>query len=124
MADMTIRDALNRLGVSDDLARKAKRQMMAGDADTHRRWAEEWERDGQHYDAVRSLVNAALLEADLPEPIQVGHLARSVVDDATFLVLALGRRRALLETKWGWETSRPIAYLAYAGPKPEGWGEQ
>lgn len=109
--------------IPDDLARKAK-QMINGNADTHRRWAENYEWDGHYPSAVRSLVWAAILEADLPEPVQVGHLARSVADGATFLVLALGRKRALLETEWGWETSRPIAYLTYAGPKPEGWGEQ
>lgn len=108
--------------IPDDLARRAKR-MIHGDAALHRRWAEEWERDGQHYDAVRSLVTAALLEADLPERVQVGHLARSVADDATYLVLHLGRERALLEAEDGWETSRPIEDLTYAGPKPEGWGE-
>lgn len=107
------------IDIPDDLARKAKLQVVE-DAATHRRWAKEWERDGQHHNAVLSLVDAAL--ADLPEPIRVGHLAHA--NDYTFLVLALGRERAFLEDHEGWETSRPIADLTYAGPKPQGWGRQ
>ena len=111
--------------IPDDLARKAK---QAIDPDSTgpvlRGLAAYAERSNVPLIAVNYLVLAALVEADLPERVQVGHLARSVADDATFLVLALGRKRALLETEWGWETSRPIAYLTYAGPKPEGWGEQ
>lgn len=106
--------------IPDDLALKAK-QMINGNADTHRRWAENYEWDGHYPSAVRSLVWASILEADLPEPIRVGHLAHA--NDYTFLVLALGRERAFLEDHEGWETSRPIADLTYAGPKPEGWGE-
>lgn len=111
--------------IPDDLARKAK-QMMTGDADTHRRWAEEWERDGQHYDAVRSLVNAALVEADLPEPIQVGHLARwndDEDDNEPSLVLAIDGPEAWIRRLSGRRTNAAIDRLTYAGPKPEGWGE-
>lgn len=111
--------------IPDDLAREAKRSMtLRRNAAQCRSDAALAESQGRPIAAVLDLMYAALLEADLPEPVQVGHLARSVADDATFLVLHLGRTRALLETEWGWETSRPIAYLTYAGPKPEGWGEQ
>ena len=109
--------------IPDNLARKVRAELNC-DVAYHRRWAERWERDGQHYNAVLSWVSAALLEADLPEPVQVGHLAHAPKDPATYLVLHLGRERAFLQAEEGWETSRPIADLTYAGPKPEGWGAQ
>lgn len=110
--------------IPDDLARKAK-QMMTGDADadTYRRWAEEWERAGQHYDAVRSLVSAALLEADLPEPIQVGHLAEWR-NGARALVLAIDGQAAWLRSRSHGHYTADLSEITYAGPKPEGWGEQ
>ena len=61
--------------IPDDLARKAKRSMTrCRNAAQCRSDAALAESQGRPIAAVLDLMYAALLEADLPEPIQVGHL--------------------------------------------------
>lgn len=107
------------IDIPDDLARRAKQKIIE-DAATHRRWAKEWEQSGQHHNAVLSLVDAAL--ADMPEPIQVGHLAKW--GEQEVLVVAVDGDYAWIKFSDDlWHTVR-IKDLTYQGPKPQGWGRQ
>lgn len=107
--------------IPDNLARKVRAE-LSGDAAYHRRWAEKWERDGQHYNAVLSWVSAALLEADLSEPIQAGHLAKWG-DSREVLVIAFDGDLAWVRCANDFRYTVSIEELTYAGPKPEGWGQ-
>lgn len=107
--------------IPDDLARKAK-QMINGEAAYHRQSAATWEWDGQYPSAVRSLVWAALLEADLSEPIQAGHLAKWG-DSREVLVVAFDGDLAWVRCANDFRYTVSIEELTYAGPKPEGWGQ-
>lgn len=105
--------------IPDDLARKAKPYLKLTD-ERYRELAD----DGNVLPstAIYSLIRAAIVEADLPEPIQVGHLAR--VCGYEVEVLALGRTHAFFRHSDGYEDLDELDELTYSRPKPEGWGEQ
>ena len=110
--------------IPDDLARRIKEGLTLGAA-TYRRVAQQNIESGHYEDAAMALALAVIAEADLPEPVQVGHLARVThTDTRDVLVLAI-------DGEWAWVHSRQhgryteyLDALTYAGPKPEGWGEQ
>lgn len=111
--------------IPDDLARRAKAELEFS-AYMYRQIAEDRERFGHYVDAARLLMLAAIAQADLPEPLVVGHLARwndDEDDNEPSLVLAIDGPEAWIRRLSGRRTNAAIDRLTYAGPKPEGWGQ-
>lgn len=109
--------------IPDDLAREAKHSLSFNTADEYRHRAKRCAAQGDYYASALSLFRAAIVDADLPEPVQVGHLARFYERRDPVLVLAIHENSAWVRSMDGSLWTAAIDGLTYAGPAPEGWGQ-